>query len=173
MTKDTPPAVQAPHVLDFISHSAAQTVRIGQRLGEYLQPGDLVVLLGTLGVGKTQLVKGVAQGMGSADMVTSPSFVLINEYQSGEQRHGLHIYHVDLYRIDDPAELQAIGLDEIWHGQDICLIEWAERAGEWLPEQHLEIHMRHLDETKRILRLTPHGERYQHLVDSFKQSTFG
>jgi tRNA threonylcarbamoyladenosine biosynthesis protein TsaE len=167
------PAVQLPHVLDFISHSLAQTERIGQRLGEYMQAGDVVLLLGNVGVGKTHLVKGIARGLGSTDLVTSPSFVLINEYQADPQHAGLRIYHVDLYRIDDPAELTSIGLEEIWNDQGVCLIEWAERAQDWLPNDHLAIHMQHLSETKRILRFVPHGERYQQLVEAFKGVTFG
>ena len=98
-------AVQSPHVLDFISHSAAQTIRIGQRLGELLRQGDLVVLLGDFGTGKTHLIKGVARGLGSADLVNSPSFVLINEYRAGEQHRSMPIFHVDLYRIEDSDEL--------------------------------------------------------------------
>lgn len=170
--KHSLPAVQAPHVLDFISHSAAQTVRIGQRLGEQLQRGDVVALVGNLGVGKTHLVKGIAQGLGSTDLVTSPSFVLVNEYRPGLRWREMRIYHADLYRIDDPAELAGIGLEEIWYGQDICLVEWAERAADWLPEDYLTVHMDYLDETKRVVRLVPRGERYQTLVESFKAITF-
>jgi tRNA threonylcarbamoyladenosine biosynthesis protein TsaE len=173
MGKQSLPPVLAPHMLDFISHSAAQTVRIGQRLGEHVRAGDVILLSGTLGVGKTQLVKGVAQGLGSPDMVTSPSFVLVNEYQAGPEAAGMGIYHADLYRLDDPAELYAIGLEEVWQAQhDVCLIEWVERAEGYLPAEHLAIHMQHLDETKRIVRMIPQGERYQQLVEKFKHSTF-
>lgn len=160
-------------MLDFITHSPAQTIRIGQRLGEHLQPGDLVLLLGDLGVGKTHLVKGIAQGIGSHDLVTSPSFVLINEYHADSRHQGLRIYHVDLYRIEDPAELTSIGMEEIWNGQGVCLIEWADRAKDWLPSEHLAIHMQHLSETKRILRFVPQGQHYQCLVREFKAAAFG
>jgi tRNA threonylcarbamoyladenosine biosynthesis protein TsaE len=160
-------------MLDFFSHSDAQTIRIGQRLGEHVEPGDVLLLIGQFGVGKTQLVKGIVQGLNSPDLVTSPSFVIINEYQSNNQRPALHIYHIDLYRIEDPAELATIGLDEILNQQNICLIEWAERAADWLPGEHLTIYMKHLDETKRVLRFDPHGERYKHLVETFKSKAFG
>lgn len=173
MNRQTLPAVQSPNVLDFISHSAAQTVRIGQRLSEHMQAGDLIVLLGNVGAGKTQLVKGVVQGLDSADLVTSPSFVLINEYGAGLQWHGMRIYHVDLYRIGDPSELETIGLDELWNEPCVCLIEWAERAGHALPKEHLAIHMQYLDETKRVLRFVPHGKRYHALVEDFKNAAFG
>lgn len=173
MNKQSLPAVQPPHVLDFISHSPAQTERIGQRLGEHLRAGDLVLLLGDFGVGKTHLVKGVARGLGSTDLVTSPSFVLINEYRSGPQHRAMRIYHVDLYRIADPAELAGIGLEEIWSSPAVCLIEWAEHAQDWLPAEHLAIYLQHLNETKRVLRFVPQGERYQRLVEAFKDTTFG
>jgi tRNA threonylcarbamoyladenosine biosynthesis protein TsaE len=173
MRKQLLSAVQTPQMLDFISHSPAQTVRIGQRLGEHVQSGDLLLLLGDFGVGKTQLVKGLAEGLGSTDLVTSPSFVLINEYQAGSAHADMRIYHVDLYRIEDPAEVTSIGLEEIWGGTGVCLIEWAERAQDWLPEEHLAIHMKHLSETKRVLRFMPEGERYRNLVDTFKGTTFG
>lgn len=166
-------SVQTPHVLDFISHSIAQTTRIGQRLGEQLQPGDLILLSGDLGAGKTQLVKGIVQGLGSTDLVTSPSFVLVNEYTPDPRWSRMRIYHADLYRLEDPAEILHIGLDELWSQQDICLIEWAEHAGDYLPSTYLSIAMRHLDETKRILRLTPNGHRYEQLLDAFKATAFG
>lgn len=167
------PAVQAANELDFISHSPAQTERIGQRLGEQLQAGDLILLVGNFGVGKTQLAKGVARGLDSTDLVTSPSFVLVNEYKASPQHAGLTIYHVDLYRIAEAAELSTIGLDELWDGHGICLIEWPERAAALLPAEHLAVHMQHLSETKRRLRFVPHGRRYSELVGTFKGTAFG
>jgi len=167
------PATQAAHDLDFISHSPAQTERIGQRLGEQFAAGDLVLLIGNFGVGKTHLVKGVARGLESDDLVTSPSFVLVNQYQSGGARGHMPIYHVDLYRIAEDAELSTIGLGELWAGEGVCLIEWPERAAAMLPAEHMAIHMQHLSETKRRLRLAPHGPRYVELLDRFKGITFG
>jgi tRNA threonylcarbamoyladenosine biosynthesis protein TsaE len=170
MSKQLPHAVQSLHVLDFISHSAAQTIRIGQRLGELMRRGDLVVLLGDFGTGKTHLIKGIALGLGSADLVNSPSFVLINEYRAGPQHGEMPIYHADLYRIADPDELGAIGIEEAWSGAGVCLIEWAEQAGDWLPHEHLAIHLQHLSETKRVLRFVPHGARYEALIADFKKA---
>jgi tRNA threonylcarbamoyladenosine biosynthesis protein TsaE len=165
-------AIQSQHVLDFISHSPAQTIRYGQRLGELLRPGDLIVLLGDFGTGKTHLIKGVAQGLGSADLVNSPSFVLINEYRAGAQHGRIPIYHADLYRVEDPGELAAIGIEETWAGDGVALIEWAEHAGEWLPQEHLALYLQHLSETKRVLRFVPHGARYEELVAEFKKTAF-
>ncbi|MBK9715681.1 MAG: tRNA (adenosine(37)-N6)-threonylcarbamoyltransferase complex ATPase subunit type 1 TsaE [Kouleothrix sp.] len=172
MSKQIPQAVQSQHVLDFISHSAAQTIRLGQRLGELMRRGDLVVLLGDFGTGKTHLIKGIAQGLGSTDMVNSPSFVLINQYRAGPQHGALPIYHADLYRVEDPEELSAIGIEEAWSGDGVCLIEWAEHAGAWLPQEHLAIYLQHLSETKRVLRFVPRGARYEALVAEFKKTAF-
>lgn len=165
-------AVQSQHVLDFISHNVAQTIRYGQRLGELLRPGDLLLLLGDFGTGKTHLIKGIAQGLGSADLVNSPSFVLINEYRAGPQHRRMPIFHADLYRIEDPDELVGIGLEEAWAGDGVCLIEWAEQAGGRLPQEHLAIYLQHLAETKRTVRMVPHGARYQALVAEFKKTAF-
>ncbi len=159
-------------MLDFISHSPAQTVRVGQRLGELLQQGDLVLLLGEFGAGKTHFVKGIAQGLGSNDLVTSPSFVLMNEYRAGHERKRMLIYHADLYRIEASAELEGIGLDDALSGDGVCIIEWAERAQDWLPLEHVAVHLRHLSETKRVLRFVPRGARYETLVDALKRAAF-
>jgi tRNA threonylcarbamoyladenosine biosynthesis protein TsaE len=164
--------VQSPHVLDFISHSAGQTSRIGQRLGELLQLGDVVLLLGEFGAGKTHFAKGVALGLGSEDLVNSPSFVLINEYRAGPRHAGAPIYHIDLYRIESQAELAGIGLEDALAGDGVCLIEWAERAQGWLPTDHLAVHLQHLSDTKRVLRFVPHGRRYEELVAAFKKTAF-
>lgn len=172
MSKHLSPTVQSAHVLDFISHSVAQTIRIGQRLGELLQRGDLLLLLGDFGSGKTHLAKGIAQGLGSTDLVNSPSFVLINEYRAGPQRQHMPIFHADLYRIEDPGELAGIGLEEAWSGDGVCVIEWAERAQGWLPQEHLAIHLQHLSDTKRVMRFVPHGARYEALVAEFKKTAF-
>lgn len=164
--------VHSPHVLDFVSHSVAQTIRIGQRLGELLQHGDVVALRGDLGAGKTHLIKGIVQGLGSTDVVNSPSFVLINQYRAGAQRGGMPIYHADLYRIERPAELYGVGLEEALDGDGVCLIEWAERAEALLPDDRLDVHLSHLSETKRVVRFTPCGRRYEALVDTLKKTAF-
>jgi tRNA threonylcarbamoyladenosine biosynthesis protein TsaE len=161
-------AVQSVNELDFISHGPLQTERVGQRLGELLRQGDLVLLVGTFGAGKTHLVKGLARGLGSDDLVTSPSFVLVNEYRAGRAQRGTRIYHVDLYRIAEEDELATIGLDELWSGDGVCLIEWPERAGAHIPADHLAVHIEHLSETKRRIRFVPHGRRYVDVVSAFK-----
>ena len=157
-------AVHSPHIFDFISHSPMQTLRIGQRLGTLLARSDLILLLGDLGSGKTQFVKGVARGLGSEDLVNSPSFVLVNEYQAGAAQQHIPIYHADLYRLEDGREALDLGLQEWANGDGVCLIEWAERAAERLPKEHLAVYFSYLAETKRVLRFVPHGTRYEALV---------
>ncbi len=173
MSKQALPAVQTANELDCISHSPAQTERLGQRIGELLQAGDLLLLIGEFGVGKTHLTKGVARGLDSLNLVTSPSFVLVNEYRAGPRQGYMPIYHVDLYRLAATAELATIGLDELWQGDGVCLIEWPEQAVAQLPAEHLAIQMQHLSETKRVLRLAPRGARYRELVTKFKEISFG
>lgn len=163
---------QRAQTLDFISISVAQTLRIGQRLGELLERGDLVLLSGEFGAGKTHLVKGIVQGLGSSDLVNSPSFVLINEYRAGPAHQGMPIYHADLYRIDQTSELIGIGLEDVYNGDGVCLIEWADRAIGALPIEHLMITMQHLNETRRVVRLAPSGARYEALLAAFKQTAF-
>lgn len=163
-------AVQSPRELDLISHSASQTIRIGQRLGELLRPGDVVLLTGEFGAGKTHLIKGIVRGLGSEDLVTSPSFVFVNEYRARPGRERLTIYHADLYRIESPAALEGIGLDEALSDDGVALVEWAERAQERLPEQHLAVHLRHLSETERVLRFVPNGRRYAAIVEELKRT---
>lgn len=172
MSDQPPRAAYTAHELDFISHSPAQTERIGQRIGALLQPGDLLLLVGTFGVGKTHLARGIARGLASDDLVTSPSFVLVNEYRAGNEHGGMPIYHADLYRLAEGDDLSTIGLEELWAGVGVCLVEWPERAAAMLPADHLAIHMSHLSETKRRLRLIPHGERYNALLNQFKGMSF-
>lgn len=159
--------VFGPNTLDFISHSDAQTQRLGARLGPFLQPGDVLALVGDLGSGKTRWVKGVCQGLGITDPVISPTFTLVNEY------HGRWpIYHIDLYRITDAVETVTFGLEEYLYGSGICLIEWADRITDLLPRDHLTVELYYLEETKRRLVLRPHGERFGTLLKAFKETAF-
>ena len=153
-----------PATLTITSESTTHTDALGRRLGALLRPGDLVLLLGDLGSGKTHLAKGIVAGLGSEELVTSPSFVLVNEYQAP----GATIYHADLYRIDNPDELLGIGLEEAWSGQNIALVEWGERAGARLPTEYLAVYLRYLDETHREIAFEAHGERYEELLGMLK-----
>ena len=154
--------------LDVISHSVEQTRRLGARLAEYLEPGDVVLLSGNLGAGKTVFAQGLAAGLGVDEPVTSPTFTLIHEY-SGR----LPLYHVDLYRIGGEAEAGDLGLEDYLYGDGVTVIEWAERAGHLVPHNRLTVTLRPVAETKRAVRLVPTGERYVQLLAAFKRSAFG
>lgn len=156
-----------PNSLDFISHSEAQTRRLGVRLAPLLDPGDVLALIGDLGTGKTRWVQGVCEGLGVKEPVVSPSFTLVNEYYGR-----LPVYHIDLYRLDDAAETLTFGLEDYLYDRGVSLIEWADRAEELLPEEYLTIELHHLEETKRRVVMRPQGERFLALLERFKKATF-
>jgi len=153
--------------LDFISHSEAQTHRLGARLAPLLQPGDVLALIGDLGSGKTRWVQGVCRGLGVTEPVVSPTFTLVNEYQGRWP-----IYHIDLYRMASAVETLTFGLDDYVYGPGLCLIEWADRAADFLPPAYLTVELYYLEETKRRVVLRPHGQRFITLLKTFKESAF-
>lgn len=158
------------HSLDFVSHSPDQTRRLGVRLGELLKPGDLVLLAGDLGAGKTTFAQGIARGWGSLDPVTSPTFVLINEYRRADEAR---LYHFDGFRLEDGAEAASLGLQEMIEEGGPLLIEWPERVQSMLPEHGLWVHLRWVDDSRRALRLEAHGARSETLLRQFRKAAFG
>ena len=118
----------------FDSRSEAETLELGKRLGREAAAGDIYLLEGDLGTGKTVLAKGVAAGLGITEPVTSPTFTIVHEYEGR-----LPLYHFDVYRIGDADEMYAIGFDEYLYGGGVCLIEWPSRVGELLPETAVRI----------------------------------
>jgi tRNA threonylcarbamoyladenosine biosynthesis protein TsaE len=111
----------------FISNNPDETAALGERWGREATAGLVIALSGDLGAGKTQLAKGIARGLGVVDRVHSPTFTLVNQYSSGR----LPLVHVDLYRLETPAQIIAAGLEEYFHPEGVAIIEWAER---WLGE---------------------------------------
>jgi tRNA threonylcarbamoyladenosine biosynthesis protein TsaE len=159
------------NVVDFISHSAEQTQRIGERLGCMLQDGDVICLEGDLGAGKTCLTQGIGRGLGVSSAITSPTFIIVNEYWLPHRNS--RFYHIDLYRLESAAEACATGLEDYLYGDGICVIEWAERVREIVPESRLWITLRYVDETKRELQFEAQGERFKALLQRFRQEAFG
>jgi len=160
------------NALEFVSHSASQTQRLGARLGALLQGGDTLCLAGELGSGKTCLAQGVGRGWGVIQTLISPTYVLIREYD----RHSddLILYHVDLYRIGDAGEAADLGLDEILAARHaMAVIEWADRARALMPPNHLWIALEHIDSTRRALRFDAYGERHMSLLRDFRREAFG
>lgn len=148
-----------PDILEIISRSPEQTQRIGVRLGESAWAGSIVLLVGSLGAGKTCLTQGIAWGLGINEYTMSPSFVLIREYQGR-----LPLYHIDFYRLDRLDEVAELGLDDYLYGRGICVVEWAEKALDVLPKEHMLIQMEYLADTERQLRLKPNGGQYVEML---------
>jgi tRNA threonylcarbamoyladenosine biosynthesis protein TsaE len=149
--------------LKLISHSPGETQAIGENLGQLAQPGDLFLLSGNLGAGKTTLTQGIARGLGSADNALSPTFVLMRELKGR-----LPLYHIDLYRLDRLEEISDLGLDDYLYGNGLCVIEWAEKGLAVLPAEHLLIKMEYLDDTGRTFEIIPSGQRYRKLLNRLK-----
>jgi tRNA threonylcarbamoyladenosine biosynthesis protein TsaE len=117
------------HILQVVFGSREETLAIGRRLGESAQAGEIYALRGDLGTGKTVFSKGFAEGLGITETVSSPTFTILQIYEDGR----LPLYHFDVYRIEEPEEMEEVGLDEYLEGDGVCLIEWAERIAEMLP----------------------------------------
>src|SRR6266851_10280837 len=126
----------------FTTHSAEETTELGRELASELKPGSIVLLRGDLGAGKTTMVKGIAEGFqaAKADDVTSPTFTLIHEYRGPS----VTLYHIDLYRIDTPRELDTLALDDLMDANSILLIEWGEKFSRFVNERDVEIAIEHL-----------------------------
>ena len=139
----------------------AATTALGRRLGGLLFPGAVVALVGPLGAGKTHLVRAVAEGLGIADsrVVSSPTFVLIQEYDAR-----LPVYHFDAYRLRGPGEFFDLGAHEYFEGNGVCLVEWADRVEACLPAEHLRVVIEVTGETSRRLTFLARGERYAELL---------
>ncbi len=152
-----------PPDLEIISRSPEQTQELGLRLGELAQPGDVLLMIGNLGAGKTCLTQGIARGLGIAGYASSPSFVLVREY------HGrLPLYHIDLYRLEQVAEVADLGIDEYLYGKGLTVVEWADRALNLMPPQHLLIQIVPLSLRRRKLYLEPRGQRYEEMIKSLR-----
>lgn len=153
--------------LQVPSPSPAQTRRLGACLGKLLKQGDIVLLQGPFGSGKTTMVQGIARGLGVQGRVTSPSFALVNEYRADDDHQGVPVYHIDVYRISSAEEAVQFGLEEYLSDRGISLIEWAERVEAVVPEEHLRIVLAVAGVRRRILHFKAFGERYQKLLEEF------
>ncbi|MEW6566761.1 MAG: tRNA (adenosine(37)-N6)-threonylcarbamoyltransferase complex ATPase subunit type 1 TsaE [Chloroflexota bacterium] len=156
--------------LEFLSHSPEQTRRLGVRLGELLRPGDVICLAGDLGSGKTTMAQGIARGWGCLDTVTSPTFVLINEYRRAD---GGRLYHFDAFRLNGVQDAAGLGLSEVLESDGPVLVEWPERVEPLLPRERLWVTLRWTDESRRGLRLEAAGHRYERLLRQFRKMAFG
>ena len=143
---------------------------MGAKLGKLVKAGQIIALLGDLCAGKTRPAQGFGAGLGvpADEVINSPTFTLINEYQGR-----LPFYHVDLYRLSKAVEAETLGLDDYFYGEGVTLIEWANRLGNSLPPERLEIELHHLSETKRRITIRACGPEHTELLKQFKKSAFG
>lgn len=121
---------------------------IGKELANRLSPGSIVALSGPLGAGKTTMIKGIAQGLGVTESVTSPSFTILTDYEGR-----LPLYHLDLYRINSAAEFEYLGTDDFIYGEGVTVIEWAEKAEEFLPEEKVIVNIELTEDNERRIRI--------------------
>ncbi|MEW6097438.1 MAG: tRNA (adenosine(37)-N6)-threonylcarbamoyltransferase complex ATPase subunit type 1 TsaE [bacterium] len=143
----------------------AQTKWWGERLGRCLGKGDIVCLIGGLGVGKTLFGQGVAKGLGvRSEYVTSPTFLMLREYYDSR----LPLFHFDLYRLESITELYDLGYEEYFFGDGVTIIEWAEKIEELIPIEYLRVEIRWLAQNAREINFIPFGEHYQQIVNSLK-----
>ena len=136
---------------EITTHSAEETIAFGRALTKWLAPPKLVLLRGDLGAGKTTLVKGIAAGFEAAEEedVTSPTFTLVHEYRGPRA----NLYHIDLYRVDTPRELETLGLDDLRSDRSILLIEWGEKFSRLQRERDVEIALERDGENRRMIRV--------------------
>ncbi len=137
----------------FTTRTEEETIALGRRLAPALR--GAVLLIGNLGAGKTTLAKGIVEGrrVATIDEVSSPTFTLIHQY--GGQHSPDVVYHIDLYRLDEPREVESLGLDELFGGGALVLLEWAERFPALLPRRRTEIRLRPLEDESREIVVTP------------------
>ena len=162
--------VLTDHSFDIITHSPTQTFQVGERLGRLLQPGDVVCLQGNLGTGKTCLTQGIGAGLHVEGVISSPTFVFVNEHPPLDS--GPYLYHIDLYRIEDMAAAYGLGLEDYMYGDGVTVIEWAERASDMVPRERLWITLSYIDYAKRSLLFQAAGERYVRILEELKNELF-
>lgn len=137
----------------FTTRAVAETQHLGAALSKQLQPNDVLVLLGDMGAGKSEFVRGVARGLGITGYVTSPTFTILQVHEGGR----LPLYHFDWYRLNDAEELYELSMDEYLQNGGVAAVEWPSRAEEALPETYLSVALSPLDENARQITLTPVG----------------
>ncbi|MFH1616118.1 MAG: tRNA (adenosine(37)-N6)-threonylcarbamoyltransferase complex ATPase subunit type 1 TsaE [Planctomycetota bacterium] len=138
---------------EIVSHSVDETISLGRRIGEQLKGGEIIGLVGTLGTGKTHLIKGIAAGLGSVDLrnVNSPTFVIINEYRGGR----LDVFHIDAYRLESIAEFEMLGFDDYCYADSVVMIEWADKIERALAGlEIIRIELSHCGPNDRTIRIT-------------------
>ena len=143
----------------YTSRSIDDTMELAENIESEKFPGMVICLDGELGSGKTVFVKGFAKSLGISETITSPTFNLIKEYESGE----MPLYHMDVYRLEGKCE--TVGFNDYFKSNGVTIIEWADMIEDKLPEERLEIKFKVIDENTRVLVLTPYGQAYEDVVN--------
>lgn len=141
------------------SRSIEDTMELAENIESEKFPGMIICLDGELGSGKTVFVKGFAKSLGLEETITSPTFNIVKEYTTGE----MPLYHMDVYRLEDGDE--SIGFNDYFNSDGVSIIEWSELISDILPEERLDIKFKVIDENTRIIKLTPHGSKYEDIVN--------
>ena len=153
------------HGMIYDSRSPEDTIALGRALGARLRAGDVIALVGELASGKTVFTKGIARGLGVPEscLVTSPTFVLIHEYPGR-----VTLYHCDAYRLSGPQDFEALGSDELFFGEGVTVVEWADRVLDTIPDERLTLEFEVTGSQRRRIHLQPCGERYAKLLEELK-----
>ena len=145
----------------FTTNSSEETKCLGKKIGRFLKECDVIALIGNLGTGKTTIANGLCCGLGVKESyITSPTYTIINQYDGR-----IPVYHIDLYRLNDSRELYNIGWDEYIYGHGACIIEWADKAAEMLPEEYLMVNIEVTGMDKRKIILQAKGASYKNLLE--------
>ena len=135
--------------MTYITHSAQETVDLGEKIGSLLKSGDVIAMTGTLAAGKTTITKGVAKALGITDVVTSPTFCLISEYEGTK----MPLYHMDVYRLDGPEDFINLGVEDMLDGDGVCIVEWSEKVSSELPKRTIKIEITPLEDGSRQIKI--------------------
>lgn len=138
----------------MLTHSPAETRALGRQLAQSLMPGDVLLLWGNLGAGKSEFTRGIAEGLNVTNTVTSPSFTILNVYDEGR----VPLYHFDWYRLNGADELYEMGMDEYLGGDGVAVVEWPSQCPEAIPETHLAVHLTPVGDSEREVTFTPMGD---------------
>jgi len=162
-------AILGPNALKFSSRSPEQTFRYGLRLGQLLQDGDILLLEGNLGAGKTLLTSGISRGWGAVQSATSPTYLLVNEYSRPD---GKIFHHLDCYRLGNFPDVESINLAERLAMNGVLLVEWPQVILPWLPADHLLITLAIMGDDRREIQCEAKGARSAQLLTAFRRLTF-
>ncbi len=154
--------------ISLISSSPESTQEIGKRIGAKIQPGDVLLLMGDLGAGKTTITQGILWGLGGTEHARSPTFVLVNEYPAR-----LTLYHMDLYRLNSIDEIEDLGLDDYLYGDDVCVVEWADKATGYFPVNHAIVRLEAIDSQTRRITISSESVDLDRLVMALESCADG